>query len=49
MQKQTASGASRQFKTPRKSLGDVTAADARDLLAAACDIADRRRRQRAHP
>ncbi|MFO1115168.1 MAG: transcriptional regulator PpsR [Beijerinckiaceae bacterium] len=39
MQKQTASGASRQFKTPRKSLGDVTAVDAARLLAAACDIA----------
>ena len=39
MQKQTASGAPKQFKSPRKSLGDVNAADAARLLAAACDIA----------
>lgn len=39
MQKQTASGAPRQFKSPRKSLGDIAAADASRLLAAACDIA----------
>lgn len=38
MQKQTASSAPKQFKSPRKSLGDVTAADAARLLAAACDI-----------
>ena len=39
MQKHTASGAPRQFKSPRKSLGDVSATDAARLLAAACDLA----------
>lgn len=38
MQKQAASNAPRQFKSPRKSLGDVNALDAARLLAAACDI-----------
>ena len=39
MQKHTASSAPKQFKSPRKSLGDVNAADAARLLAAACDLA----------